>query len=136
MKNLTYERRDGVYVVRSAGGGSADTSTTLTEMYHDDELQFRRGFRGSDGYGGGGLGIAGMVKGPRENIGLVPSGRIREVIVGDADEHPPSESATPLNTEGMREIHHVDEGNFQYAEEENDFVTPQGSDEIWNSPLE
>jgi hypothetical protein len=134
MKGPGYGRHGAGYVGRGVGGGRAgDTSTTLAEMYHDDEPQFYRSFGGSDGYGGNGsgsgLGIAGIGTEPREKMGLVPSGRIREVTVGVGDEHRGSEFATPH----VREIHHVDERISEYTEEE-DFVAPQESDNVWPPP--
>ena len=140
MKGPGYGRRDVAYVGRGVGrGGAGDTSTTLAEMYRDDDPQFYRGFGGSDGYGGNGsgsgLGIAGIGAGPREKMGLVPSGRIIEVMVDVGDEHRSSEFATPLHTEGVREIHHVDERISEYTEEEH-FVAPQESDNVWPSPGE
>jgi hypothetical protein len=107
-------------------------------MYHDDEQQFYRGFGGSDGYGsngsGSGLGIPGMGTRPKEKMGLVPSGRIREVRVGEGDEHRNSGFATALHAEGVPEIHHVDERTSTYAEDE--FTSPQESDGVWHSAVE
>lgn len=132
MKSSGYGRRNANYPTRGVGGGrngAGDTSTTLAEMYQDDERQFYRGFGGSDGYSASGLGIAGIGTTPREKMGFVPSGRIREVMVGSGDELPSSEFATPLHAEGVREIHHVDERSSEYSEE--DFVAPQESDGAW-----
>ena len=121
------------YRQREAG----DTNTTLAEMYHDDDPQFYRGFGGSAGYGGNssgsGLGIAGIGTTQKEKMGLVPSGRIREVVIDVGDEQRSPEFATPLHAEGVREIHHVDERTSEYIEEEQ-FVAPQESDSVWPSP--
>ena len=41
---------DAGYAGRSIGdNGAGDTSTTLADMYHDDDPRFYRGFGGSDG---------------------------------------------------------------------------------------
>ena len=111
MKGPGYGSHDTGNVSRSIGGGRpGDTSTTLAEMYHDDEPQFYRGFAGSDGYGsngsGSGLGIDGTGPRQREKMGLVPSGRIREVKVGEGNEHRNSGFATPLHADGVPQIHH------------------------------
>lgn len=103
-------------------------------MYQDDDSQLYRGFGGSDRYGSNGLGIAGIGGGPREKMGLVPSGRIREVRVGGDGEHRGSEFALPLHAEGVREIHGADERTSVYADE--DYVAPQESDGVWHSAVE
>jgi hypothetical protein len=100
-------------------------------MYYDDGPRFYRGFGGSDGYSENesrsGLGIGGIGTRPREKMGLVPSGRIREVTVGVGNDF---RSATPLHAEGVREIHHVDERMSEYSNDE-DYVAPQESDNVW-----
>lgn len=123
---------DAGYAGRSIGdNGAGDTSTTLADMYHDDDPRFYRGFGGSDGYSGNesrsGLGIGGIGTGPREKMGFVPSGRIQEVTVGVGND---LRSAAPFHAEGVREIHHVDEQLSEYSNDD-DFVAPQESDNVW-----
>jgi hypothetical protein len=133
VKGPGYGRHDAGYTGRRTGRGAGDTSTTLAE-YENEDSQYYRGFGGSDRYGSNGLRIEGIEGGQREKLGLVPSGRIREVRIGENEEHRGSEFATPLHAEGAREIHDGDDSTSIYAERE-DFVAPEESDGVRHSAV-
>ena len=113
--------------------GGAETSTTIAEIYRDDDSQYH-GFGGSDRYGSNGLGIAGIGgRNGREKMGLVPSGRIREVRVSE-DRERRSGFAAPLRAEGVSESNGEGEGTSSYPEDEIFGMTREGNqDEVRHS---
>jgi hypothetical protein len=139
MKGSGY---DGGYTGRELEGGDdsgglGDTSTTLAYPSQDSGSQLNRSFGGSDRYGSSGLGIASLGVGPREKLGLVPSGRVREVRVGEDGEHRGSAVAMPLRAEGLREIHtsQGDEERTSFYPEDEGFGT-QREIGVWHSAVE